>query len=325
MEMLYLSKSDVQTLGVTLGQIREAVKKGLRLQGLGKVQMPPRAVVRPVADSFLNAMPVYVEGLPVCGAKWMSGYKSNRTKDLPYINGLIVLNDVETGIPVAVMDCAEITAIRTGAIVGIEAEHLARPDSSVVGILGCGVQARKSLTALQDVLPELSLVRCYDIVREAADEFAAEMERQHPLINFVVCDSAAEMAQFADVVVTATPIVDAPRPSLDEEDLKQGALVIALDLDASVSPSAMRRCDKTIVDDGEQFASTKRERIHLTEIGEEIYADLGDVVAGVRPGRESTDERILCLNLGIAVADVVAAKVLYDRALSHGIGSKLSL
>jgi alanine dehydrogenase len=325
MEMLYLSKHDVQNLGVTLGQVREAVKEGLRLQGLDKVQMPPKSVVRPVADSFLNAMPVYIEGLPVCGIKWMGGYRSNRDRGLPYISGLLILNDVETGVPVAVMDCAEITAIRTGAIVGIEAEHLARPDSSVVGILGCGVQARKSLIALVDVLPNLSLVRCYDIVHEAAEEFVAEMERSLPMTTFVICDSPADMAQFADVVVTATPIVDEPKPSLHEGDLKEGALLIALDLDASLSPSAMRQCDKTIVDDVEQFVSTKQEGAHLGEMSGEVYADLGDIVAGISPGRENPSERILCLNLGIAVADLVAANVLYDRALSHGIGVKVPL
>ena len=325
MEMLHLNKRDIQNVGVTMSQVLDAVGEGLRLKGLGKIQMPPRSAIRPLADSFLDAMPVYIDDSKVCGVKWMSGYRGNRSKNLPYINGLLVLNDVATGMPVAVMDCAEITAIRTGAIVGIEAKYLAREDSSVVGILGCGVQARKSLVALMDVLPKLSLVRCYDIVPEAAAQFVNEMEGLYPLTTFVICDSPEDMAHFADVVVTATPIVDKPKPSLHEGMLKEGALAIALDYDAAWGPSAMRECDKIVADDVEQLLFTKQHGLHFQDIPEGIYSDLGDIVAGSKPGRQNSAERILCLNLGIAVADVVAAKVLYDRARKHGIGRKLEL
>ena len=223
--------------------------------------------------------------------------------------------------PVAVMDCAEITAIRTGAIVGIEAKYLAREDSSVVGILGCGVQARKSLVALMDVLPKLSLVRCYDIVPEAAAQFVNEMEGLYPLTTFLICDSPEDMAHFADVVVTATPIVDKPKPSLHEGMLKEGALAIALDYDAAWGPSAMRECDKIVADDVEQLLFTKQHGLHFQDIPEGIYSDLGDIVAP-KPGRQNGTERILCLNLGIAVMS--SRPRCYDRARKHGIG-KLEL
>jgi ornithine cyclodeaminase/alanine dehydrogenase len=323
--MLYLNKRDIQNMGVTMAQVLEAVGEGLRLKGLGMVQMPPKAVVRPVADSFLHAMPVHVQGSEVCGIKWMSGFSGNVAKGLPYINGLLILNDSSTGVPVAVMDCAEITAMRTGAIVGIAAKHLAREDSSVLGILGCGVQARKSLIALMEVLPRLALVRCHDIVPEAATQFVGEMEALFPLTSFVICDTPADMAHFADVVITATPIVDNPNPSLGVGMLKAGGLAIALDYDASWSPEAMRECDKIVVDDSEQFSFTKRQGIHFTSMPDNIHADLGDITAGSKPGRENDSEQIICLNLGIAVADIVAAKVLYDRALRQGIGQKLTL
>lgn len=325
MEILYLSKKDIRNMGVTMSQILDAVGEGLRLKGLNKVQMPPKSVVRTMPDSFLHAMPVYVEGSPVCGVKWMGGYRSNVAKGLPYINGLIILSDASTGIPVAAMDCAEITATRTGAMVGITAKHLARPDSSVLGILGCGVQARKSLIALMSVLPKLSLVRCYDIVPEAAAHFVEEMEGEFPLTSFVICDSPKDMANFSDVVVTATPVVDEPKPSLHAGMLKAGALAIALDYDSAWSPSAMRECDKIVTDDVEQLLFTKQSGLYFGELPDEIHADLGDILAGAKPGRETESERILCLNLGIAVADIVAAKVLYDRALRQKIGSKLPL
>lgn len=323
--MLYLGKKDIRNMGVTMGRIIDAVGEGLRLKGLGKVQMPPKSEIRPVSDSFLHAMPVYVDGSLVCGMKWMSGYRSNVDENLPYINGLLILSDAATGIPLAVMDCSEITATRTGAMVGIAAKHLARADRSVVGFLGCGVQARNSLTALMEVMPKLSLVRCYDIVSDAATNFVADMGDHFPLTTFVICDSPGDMAHFSDVVVTATPVIDEPKPSMDAGMLKEGALAIALDYDASWTAAAMRECDKIVVDDVEQFMYTKQQGQHFGAILEDSYIDLGDVVADIKPGRETDTERIMCMNLGVAVADIVTAKLFYDRALKQGIGLNLTL
>jgi len=325
MELLYLSKTEVQNLGVTMGQILEAVGAGLGMKGRGEVQMPQRATIRTVADSYVHAMPVYAEGSEVCGAKWMSGYRSNPLNGLPYINGLMILNDASNGVPVAVMDCAEITAMRTGATVGIAAKYLARDDSSVVGILGCGVQARRSLVALMEVLPKLALVRCYDIAAEAADEFVAEMEAQFPLTSFVICDSVLDMVHFADVVVSATPIVDEPKPSLHAGMLKEGALAVALDYDASWSPAAKGEWARLVTDDVEHLAFAKVEGVHFRDMPLDGFDDLGDIVAGNAPGRVDETERVLCLSLGTAVADIVVAKLLYDRALKHEIGRKLPL
>ena len=325
MELLYLSKKDIRNLGVTMSRIIEEVTDGLRLKGLGKVQMPPKSAVHPAPDSFLHAMPVYIEDSPVVGMKCMSGYRGNPERNLPYINGLLILIDAATGVPLATMDCAEITAIRTGAMVGIAAKHLARLDKSVVGFLGCGVQARKSLAALMEVMPKLSMVRCYDINSKAAEEFVEDMEGDFPLTSFVVCSSPADMAEVSDVVVSATPVIDKPKPTLDAGMLKAGALAIALDYDSAWTPSAMRECDRILTDDVEQLAFTKAQGPYFSSLAENCWTDLGDVVAGAKPGRKSDTERIMCLNLGIAVADVVAAKLYYDRAVRQGIGTKLPL
>ncbi len=323
--MLYLSKKDIQNLGVTMTQITNAVDEGLHLKGSHKVQMPPKSLIHPAMDSFVHAMPAYIEGSRICGVKWISTFPGNVAHGLPHVNGLIILTDTSTGIPMAVMDCAEITATRTGAMVGIAAKYLARTDSSVVGILGCGVQARKSLIALMDVLPKLSLVRCYDIVHAAAEEFVKDMEEEFPLTSFVICDSPEDMAHFSDVVITATPVIDNPKPSLHAGMLKEGALGIALDYDAAWTTGAMRECDKLITDDLEQLLFTKQLGVRLSDMPDDIYADLGEIVAGVKPGRQSESERILCLNLGIALADIAAAQVLYDRAIRQGIGLKLPI
>jgi ornithine cyclodeaminase/alanine dehydrogenase-like protein (mu-crystallin family) len=156
MEFLYLSRKNVEDLGITMKEVLKVVEHGFRLKGLSKTEMPPKPGVHPRPNAFIHAMPAYVKEVEAAGIKWVSGYPTNTEKGLPYITGLLILNNPATGIPIAVMDCAWITAMRTGASVGISAKYLARQGSSVAAMLGCGVQARTSLRALVEILPELS-------------------------------------------------------------------------------------------------------------------------------------------------------------------------
>ena len=165
--------------------------------------MPPKPGIHTRPDSFIHAMPAYVKDPEVAGLKWVSGYPSNTAKGLPYITGLLVLNDPETGVPLAVMDCAWITAMRTGASAGICARYLARGDSEVAAIVGCGVQARTSVMALVEELPALREVRCHDLLAAATEAFIAEMAAAFPALSFVRCGSAADAVRPADVAVTA--------------------------------------------------------------------------------------------------------------------------
>ncbi len=118
MELLYLSRKDVEDLGITMKEVLQVVDHGFRLKGLGKTEMPPKPGIHPRTNAFIHAMPAYVKEVEAAGLKWVSGYPANVEKGLPYITGLPILNDPETGIPIAVMDSAWITAMRTGASVG---------------------------------------------------------------------------------------------------------------------------------------------------------------------------------------------------------------
>jgi len=287
--------------------------------------MPPKPGIHPRPDAFIHAMPAYVKEIEAAGLKWVSGYPTNIEKGLPYITGLLVLNDPETGIPVAVMDCSWITAMRTGASAGISARYLARKQSSVAAFLGCGVQARTSLRALAETLPDLSGVRCCDISPEAARHFIDEMGRACPGLHFSACSSPAEMIEGADVVVTAIPIVTNPRPPLDAGMLKEGGLAISLDYDSAWTSSAMRECEKFVSDDIHQLLRTREEGVYFGGIPEAIDADLGELAAGLKPGRETERERIFSMNMGIAVDDMVTARMVYERALEKGTGIKLPL
>ncbi len=325
MELLYLSRADVEGLGLSMREVLRAVDDGFAAKGRGLTEMPPKPGIHTRADCFIHAMPAYVREPEVAGLKWVSGYPPNPAKGLPYITGLLVLNDPETGVPLAVMDCAWITAMRTGASAGISAKYLARPESEVAAIVGCGVQARPSLAALVETLPALAAVRCYDVLPEATAAFIAEMSAAFPALRFEACAGAAAAVREADVAVTAIPIVTEPAPELDDGDLKEGALAVSLDYDSAWTSAAMRGCDKFCADDVPQLLAARDHGVYFGGIPDAIHADLGELAAGLKPGRESAGERIFSMNMGIAVDDMVTAKALYELATQRGAGTRLPL
>jgi len=305
-------------------QIIDALDEGFRLRGQGQTEMPAKIGIHPGPDAFIHAMPAYVKGLEAAGMKWVSGYPSNLGKGLPYITGLLILNDAQTGIPIAVMDCAWITAMRTGASVGISAKYLARPDTQTAGMLGCGVQARTSLMAMVETLPQLRMIRCYDLYPQAVTRFIDDMGKLFPRLKFQTAGSSKEMIEGADIVVSAIPIVTKPNPPLDAGMLKEGGLAVSLDYDSAWSSAAMNEC-RFFCDDRLQLLETKAHGVYFAGIPGRIAADLGELAAGANPGRQNPSERLFCLNMGIAIDDMVTARLLYQRAQERRVGTRLEL
>jgi ornithine cyclodeaminase/alanine dehydrogenase len=325
MDLVYLSRAEIESLEMSMCEVIDALDLGLAAKGRGDAEMPPKPGIHPRPDCFIHAMPAYVKGLEVAGLKWVSGYPPNSARNLPYISGLLVLNDSETGVPLTVMDCTWITAMRTGASVGVAARYLARSGSDSCAIIGCGVQARTSLMALVEELPALAEVRCYDLFPKAARRFVADMSARFPALRFVTCASAPEAVRAADVTVTAIPIVTDPEPDLDAGTLKRGSLAVSLDYDSAWTGAAMAECDKLCSDDIGQLLAARRHGVYFRNIPEKITADLGELAAGLQPGRETDAERIFSINMGIAVEDMATAKILYERALERGVGVHLPL
>ena len=147
-DLLYLSRADVESVALDMASIIGALETAFREKGQGRIEMPPETGINTQPDAFVHAMPAYIPSLRSAGIKWVSGYPGNQERGLPYISGLLVLNDDQTGLPYAVMDCTWITAYRTGAASAVTARYLAREDSEVVGILACGVQGRANLLAM---------------------------------------------------------------------------------------------------------------------------------------------------------------------------------
>jgi ornithine cyclodeaminase/alanine dehydrogenase len=320
-EFLYLSQVDVSELHFSMAEIIAALECMFHEKGEGRVEMPPKTGVHTMPDSFLHAMPAYIPAQKAVGIKWVGGYPDNHLRKLPYITGLLILNDPETGVPVSVMDCAWITAKRTGAATMIAAKHLARPESQSVAILGCGVQGRSNLEALQ-VGFQLKSVRAYDVDKNTCEKYAREMSTQLGL-DVIQTDNPKLAVEGSDIVVTAGPILRNPHATIQLEWFTEGSFASLVDFDSYWHPDALRKADKFCTDDVAQL-------LHYREIGyfqniPPIYADISELVTGRKPGRETPKERTIACNLGLALDDLATAQLIYARALEQGAGSWLPL
>ena len=320
-KILYLSRADVESVGLSMAEIITAVEDAFREKGAGNVEMPPKPGVHPGGgDNFIHAMPAYIPALRSAGVKWVSGYPENYKRGLPYIAGLLIFNDVDTGLPLCVMDCGWITAMRTGAATAVAARYLARPESSVVGILGCGVQGRTNLEALNVLFP-LKQVKAYDVNTEAAHLYAQEINRRFGLQANAV-STPKEAVTGSDIIVTAGPILLKPHATIQPGWLEEGAFASLVDYDSYWSRQALKETSKFCTDDIPQLR-LYQQMGYFQDIPT-IYADLGELVAGLKPGRENPIERTMTANLGLAMDDMAVAPLIYQHALEKGIGVWLS-
>jgi ornithine cyclodeaminase/alanine dehydrogenase-like protein (mu-crystallin family) len=320
-QLLYLSRADVEAIGVTMREIIDALAVAFREHGEGRVEMPPKPGVHSRPDAFIHAMPAYVPALRAIGMKWVSGYPANQARGLPYITGLLILNDDDTGLPLAVMDCTWITGMRTGAATALAARYLARPEAETVGILGCGVQGRTNLEALHTLFP-LKRVFAYDVAPGVADRFADEAGKRFGL-DVIVVQEPREAVEERDIVVTAGPILRTPHATIQPGWFHEGAFASLIDFDSYWSGAALREADKFCTDDIPQLE-------HYRDIGyfqeiPPIHASLGELVTGAKPGRENARERTMACNLGLALDDMATAPIVYRRALERGVGVWLPL
>jgi ornithine cyclodeaminase/alanine dehydrogenase-like protein (mu-crystallin family) len=320
-ELLYLSQSDVAAVGLTMSEIIAALERMFREKGEGRVEMPPKIGIHPAPDAFIHAMPASIPAQKAAGIKWVGGYPDNSKLGLPYISGLLILNDFETGIPLAVMDATWITAKRTGAATALSAKYLARTDSATVGILGCGVQGRSNLEALKVLFP-LKKVFAYDTHPDRSARYAQEVSSKLGIEAVPVTDPKQAVVN-SDIVVTAGPILRKPHATIQRGWLREGACASLVDFDSYWHADALHEADKFCTDDVPQLH-------HYRDIGyfqdiPPIHADLGELVTGRKPGREKWEERTIACNLGLALDDMATAPLIYQRALEKGIGTWLPL
>ena len=319
--MLYLSQEDILDLDIPLGEVIGLVEKGLFEHGKGRVENPPKPGIHSKPDSFIHAMPAYFRGLGIGGLKWVSGYPSNRALGLPQILGVMIVNDMETGVPLAVMDCRWITAVRTAAVTAVTAKFCARKDSETLGIVGCGVQGRMNLLALKEVVPSIERVKIYDIRKEAMERYESDLSGKAG-VDITICDGVEPVARGSDILLTATQRLK--EPLIRDEWFEAGCLGFGLEASRAWHGDTILNVDKFITDSWEQT-------VHFEEQGAfpdglpELYAELGEVACGAKPGRESDEERILAINIGLALEDVIVANRIYEVARERGGYQKLVL
>ena len=320
--LLYLSYDDVERVALPMQDIIRIVEEVFLEKGHGRVEMPPKPGIHPMPDAFIHAMPAYIPASGAAGVKWVSGFPANYSRGLPYITGLLILNDPETGIPLSIMDCTWVTAKRTGAATAVAAKHLARMDADSLAILGCGVQGRSHVEALTAIFPDMREVRAYDVLPESQTRFVRDMTQQFGIqVTGVV--SPQDAVRGADITVTAGPILKHPTPLIEADWLKPGCFVCPIDFDSYVTPGAFHAADKLYTDDVDQ--QRYYTRIGYFQETPEPQGDLGEVVAGLKPGRESDDERIIAVNLGIALEDMAVAINIYRQAVKQDIGRWLRM
>jgi len=324
---LYLTQDEVKSI-LDMKSTLEAVESAFREMGNENIEMPARVYLH-FDKGVLIAMPAYMPGLDAAGTKLVTVHPGNKQAyGLPAVNARIVLNSPENGLPLAIMDGTYVTALRTGAAGATGIKYLSREDSKEVGLCGLGVQGRSQLMGLMEVRPGVEKIKVYDIVPEAKKAFVDEMNEKYSGVNFVPVDSAKEAAEGSDIVITCTP---SPEPFIDGAWLKKGCHVSAIGADTGAKrelmTSVIERCDKLVVDFIPQAFVTGDFRIPKEEgviTEEDIYAELGQIVAGKKEGRTSPDEVTLFKATGLAIQDVGTAHKVYQLAKEKGIGITLA-
>jgi 2,3-diaminopropionate biosynthesis protein SbnB len=328
-EFLYLTQADVRATGIDMAMVMDAVEDAFRSYHQGQTILPHK-VVLDMGERERgrgNAMPAYVGGdYNAFGIKWIAGFPKNPLlHGLPRATGFFILNDSETGIPLAIMDCTLLSAMRTGAVTGVGAKYLARPDSESVAMIGAGVQARTQLEALKVALPGLKDARAFDIRREAAEQYAAEMSEKLSM-DIRAVDSPEAAVRDADVVVTVTV---ADEPIVKDAWMKPGSYFSAVGSYQEEEFAVVQNSDKVIVDGLEHVLhrGTPVIALMITQgtIEEEDVLELGAIVCGKAPGRETPEERIFFSPIGMAIEDVCVSHRVYQLAVEKGIGMRLRL
>jgi len=320
-EFLYLSRADVIKVGISMPEAIAVAEAVFREQGLRRFENPPKPGVHPQPDAFIHAMPGFLPGMHAAGLKWVSGFSSNYKHGLPNIIGLMILNDTHTGKPLAVMDCSWITQTRTGAVSAVAAKYLARKGAQVVGIVGAGVQGRANVLALKEVLPQIKVIKVFDINEEILQQFVTSMRKMLPF-DVEKTESAKRAINEADVIVTATGKL--AKPIFKRSWVRPGALILPVHT-RGWEKDTPARADKFVVDHWDQFRQAQEKEGGYYESLPGLYAELGEIVAGNIPGRENESECIIDHNYGMAIQDVALAKEIFQRAVKKGLGTVLPL
>lgn len=322
---ILLSQDDIKEL-ITMKEVVEIVDKTFQGLGDGTVINPTKVNLDlgetnsyPPYNGFMNAMPAYVGWLDSAGIKWAGGFLERKKLGLPYVTSLILLINPKIGNFTAVMDGAHITNMRTGAQAAVCMKYLHKDKNIKIGLFGAGMQGHTQTMAMAEVF-DIEELRVYDINREASLKFAEDM-KDYVKGDIIVCDKPEDAAK-GDVVVCVTQSKD---KFIKDEWMKPGMVLLPMGSYQECEDEFILNADKLIVDHIGQcmHRGALAELFEKGKLSEDdIYATIGEIACGKKPGKESDSERILCLPIGTGAMDVAVATVVYQKALEKGIGQE---
>jgi ornithine cyclodeaminase/alanine dehydrogenase-like protein (mu-crystallin family) len=318
-ELRILSAEDIQSV-IGLDEINTITEDAYRRTGSGNIECPTKvSLPLPGNDErhmhWINSMPALLKDEGIVGLKWVNVTSANRQRGLPVTMGTIILNDAETAVPLAIMDGTWITHMRTGASVAVGAKYFARRNSEVVTIIGAGSEGRSSLQALSRVF-QIRRVNIVDLNRESCEAFVADQSAK-VAAEFVIFDKAEPAVRDADIVILTTT---ARTPILMFDSAKPGDFICTISCMTDLHSQYITDSDKFIVDDIHCAPHRISAMAGLTVTPEMIHADICQILAGLRPGRENDDEIITYAPAGMGGVDLAVAYTAYRKALDKQLG-----
>jgi alanine dehydrogenase len=328
LHIVYLNGPDIERLALSNGEILEAVEQGLNAQGRRQVVIEPRVHLVPEnsAIGHFNILRGVVRPLELAGIKVVGDFVNNHEIGLPSEIGMLTLFDPATGVPLAIINATSITDMRTGAMTALGAKYLARKNSKILGHIGARGTSYWNIRLLNHFF-DFEEIRVHSKRPQSRRALAARLSKDlgKPV---TAVDDWQQCVRDADIVVEATRLTE-PEPLLKTEWIRRGALVIPYGTMSAVELSLTDIMDKVVVDDwgqcrkGQPYGAL-RQHVDLGKITEEsLHAELGQIVAGLKPGRESDEETILFWHRGLSLSDIALGSAILDKAGATGIGQTL--
>ena len=323
----YLNRFDIEALGFTDGEILSAIEDSLRMQGKGETAIEPRMHIRPRAgvEGHFNVLRGWIGGeIDSAGTKVVGDFVDNYKSGRPSEYGLLTLFDPRMGAPKALIDATGITEMRTGAITALGAKYLAPEKPKVLGHIGARGTAYWNVRLLCHLF-DFEEVRVHSRRPESQEAFAEQLRRDLGR-EITVTEDWKSCLQDADIVVEASRLSE-PQPLLKTDWIKPGALVVPYGTMSAVELNLTDIMDKVVMDDWGQahgVFGALREHVDQGKLTEEtLHAELGQIVAGVKPGRESAEETILFWHRGLSLSDIALGHAMLAKAKDMGVGQRL--
>lgn len=322
-EVLWLTQEECIKAGPNVEETIELIRQALEAHGKKEYEMPAKIGIHPFSDVFFHAMPAYVPNNLACGMKWIECFPRNPSEyNLPQTTGLLILNDILTGIPIAVMDSAWLTAMRTPAVTALAAGAL-HPDAKTFGMFGCGVQGIGHIRYITKTLKNLEKIFIYDVNDKSMENLISEVSEEVS-VPIVKASGPEELVKSCEVISSATIILLEPLKIVKKEWVRKGQTILPCDLNTFWEPEICRMADKYIVDSIDEHKLFENMGYFPDGLAD-ITCETGEVIAGLHAGRTNENELIVCSNIGISVSDVIMGKAILDRAFEMGLGRKVPL